>query len=238
MQKIALTIVVICSFSLQSNAQVVIGLLFGDKLKKGPVEFGLHGIVNRSNLIISNGGKAKSKLGFGLYFNYEINDEFYLSSSLFFTSPKGQKNITSQDPLYQFYDTSIFKGISGVTIERTLNYIELPIIIECRPMKHFGLGVGIYMAWLTSAIDHYSVNKYGGTVSYETSIKEELNQFDFGLNAGIHYHFMKNSDAQIRLSYYRGLMSVFKDDSFRYTENQVIQVGVLIPIKFGVKSKD
>ena len=61
----------------QANSQVLIGLLFGEALNRGPIEFGLNIIGNNSYTTIDNGSIRRNKLGFGLYMDYKFSDNFF-----------------------------------------------------------------------------------------------------------------------------------------------------------------
>src|SRR6478609_475394 len=68
----------ICLSASQVHSQVIIALLFGDKLNSDKLEFGLAGGLNLSH--ISNISDTKNRSGFnlGLFLNIKLDDHFFL----------------------------------------------------------------------------------------------------------------------------------------------------------------
>lgn len=225
------TIIIIASAPVKS--QVIIGLLFGEKLNNGNIEFGLNGIINYSNIDgLDNGGSPRSKFGFGLYLDYKISDKFILATSFFFASPKGQVNFNATDPFFTTPDSTLFPP-ADLTTERVLNYFELPIMLEYRPMPNVGLGFGGYISVLTKAQDYYANTFNDIDASYVVDIRDDMNRLDYGLMGSVHFHFNGDPGSQIRLSYMLGLNELFKEP-YAAAYNETFQLAVLIPIKFGV----
>jgi len=225
-----------CIFSLilvkQVNSQILIGLLFGEALNKGPIEFGLDIIANSSKTTIDNGSDNRNRLGFGLYLDYKIADKLILSGSFFFASPKGESNFNENDPLYDITDTLL----TGSSTKRDLNYFDFPVTIEYRPFSSIGIGFGGYISYLMSANDYYKVTLEGneGNVVHERSILSEMNRFDYGLIGNVHYHFKGDPGAQIMIKYMYGLADILKNGDNGNGSNETFQIGVMIPIKFGI----
>ncbi len=227
---IPIFLIALMGFAKQADSQVLIGLLFGDKLNKGPIEFGLDLIINRSMTTIDNGSEPNSRLGFGLYMDYKFSNNLILSGSLFFASPKGEKNFNDKDPLYNLTD-SLWVGSNTL---RELNYFEFPVMIEYRAYDRIGLGVGGYISYMTNAHDYYELSTDDGDITHRRSIMSNLNRLDYGVMAGLHYHFDGEPGSQIQLTYTRGLAELLKDGSKGNGYNEVWQLGIMIPIKFGV----
>ena len=218
--------------SQQTKSQVLIGLLFGEALNKGPIEFGLNVIANSSTTTIDNGSIYRNKLGLGLYLDYKITDRLILSGAFFFSSPKGEKHFNKNDPLYKLTDTLLV----GAKTERRLNYFEFPVIFDYRPFKRIGIGAGGYISYLISAKDYYkvSLNDNEGDVVHERSILSEMNRFDYGVVGSLHYHFKGDPGSQIQFNYLYGLTDILKNGE--KGNNVTFQLGVMIPIKFGLAS--
>ena len=227
---IPIILIALLGFAKEVNSQVLIGLLFGEKLNKGPIEFGLDLVINRSQTTIDNGSEPNSRLGFGLYMDYKLNPNLILSGSLFFASPKGEKNFNEKDPLYNLTDSLLV----GSKTLRELNYFELPIMLEYRAYERIGLGVGAYVSYMSNAYDYYELSTDDGDITHKRSVLSEMNRLDYGFMAGLHYHFKGNPGSQIQLVYEKGLADLLKDGSRGNGQNEVWQIGVMIPIKFGV----
>jgi len=91
------SMLVICTFSIffsqNANSQVVISLLFGDKLNSEKVKFGLDGGLNYSDLISESSDSSEDYKGFNLGFYFDIqlkkNSNWYLHTGLLLKSPMG-----------------------------------------------------------------------------------------------------------------------------------------------------
>jgi len=222
--------IIIIGFAQQTKSQVIIGLLFGEKLNKGPIEFGLNLAANQSTTSINNGSTYRTKLGFGLYLDYKINENLILSGAFFFSSPKGEKEFNESDPLYALTD-SLF---SGSKTERIMNYFEFPLIFKYRAFKRVGIGFGGYVSYLVNAHDQYHLSGNDGDIVHQRSILPDLNRFDYGLIGNLHYHFKGNPGSQIQFNYLYGLGDILRNGDFSQGSNETYQLSVLIPIKFGV----
>ena len=86
------------------------------------------------------------------------------------------------------------------------------------------MGIGGYLAYANAARDQYYGEFQGSTLGYERSILGELNRLDYGVAAGLHYHFKGNPGSQIRVSYQLGFNPVFKDASVPEAYNENLQI--------------
>ena len=76
-----------------STAQVLIAILFGDKLNSGKLEFGLMLSPTLTN-ITNIDANARPGIDFGLYFNMKLNDRFYFHPEAIPKLSFGAKDIT------------------------------------------------------------------------------------------------------------------------------------------------
>ena len=65
-----------------AHSQVLISLLFGDKLNSDGLEFGLEGGMNFSNISNLEGDKALSSFNLGFYFDIRLKKLFLSNSDL------------------------------------------------------------------------------------------------------------------------------------------------------------
>ena len=64
---VILTPIIILIFAFSANSQVLIGLLFGDKLNSPKTEFGLQAIINHSTISDISDSENYRGYGFGLF---------------------------------------------------------------------------------------------------------------------------------------------------------------------------
>jgi hypothetical protein len=81
--------------SLGLHAQIILGLLFGDKLNNERMEFGLGLGMNFSNLIGINGDQFRGAFCFGLYSSIEIGNsgKWTVNPKLFFKYTAGARGL-------------------------------------------------------------------------------------------------------------------------------------------------
>jgi hypothetical protein len=232
-------IIILLALANHAKSQVLIGLLFGDKLNKGPIEFGLNVFENISKTSIDNNSSNRYKFGFGLFMDYKLNENWVVAGSLCFASPKGEKEFDTKDPQFKRPKNQTVDSLIVLSnTERTLNYFELPITFNYRAFGRIGIGFGGYVSMLSKAVDHYVFEEGDEKLTYERSILAEMYRLDYGISGGLHYHFKGNPGAQIRVNYNLGLADLFKDSRNGNGHNEAIQAGVLIPIKFGLTSSE
>jgi len=227
---LAISILLTCTYA---NAQVLIGLLFGDKLNSPRTEFGLNLNLNHCNISDISNPEYKRALGFGLFFDFKITDNWVFGSSLFFLSPKGVENFNKSESFYGYFADSSF---IDATTTRKMNYFEIPLFMKYQLKSGFGLAAGFNVGLQTSSSDIIINSVYEGTSGYKADVKDNFNLFHLEAMAGLHYHFRGDPGAQIRLNYLYGLTNVYKDESGREGFSRIIQIGVTIPMKFGVTS--
>ena len=97
MKKILLFILLAgLSFS-TARSQVLIALVFGDKLNTPNIEFGLNVGGNFSTLTNYPDAKYTTGINLGLYFNFKLSDHFYLHPELQFLNRMGTKGVDDRD---------------------------------------------------------------------------------------------------------------------------------------------
>src|ERR1700744_2807672 len=97
------------------KSQVLIALLFGDKLNSDKLEFGLTGGPNFSS-ISNSSANVKSGLGLGLYFNFKLSDKWFFHPEALPKSPFGGKNL----PVYPLNDQHLDSAFKDGSISRSI----------------------------------------------------------------------------------------------------------------------
>jgi hypothetical protein len=120
-------IIVLLLFGYQANSQVLISLLFGDKLNSENIEFGLEGGFNFASL---DGVSSKSKRYFniGFYFDFNIKQDptWVFNTGVIVKSTMGAKDIE----VYSLNDEDLDSAFEGGTIERRISYWDVPFVLK------------------------------------------------------------------------------------------------------------
>ena len=219
-----------------ARSQVVIALLFGDKLNTPSLKFGLDGGINLATL--TNIDKSSFTAGFnlGLYFDILLkqNTNWYIHTGVLLKSPMGGDKLSTYSLADPALDTMFLSG----HVQRQLRYINLPILIRYKLKCQFFIEAGPMFGVLTKATDvFYNTISDENDVSYKNNIYNKCNWFDVGVMGGIGYHFMKGTGLNLGVRYYYGLTHVLAKGVPDPGQNNSLYVYLSIPIGAGEKSQ-
>lgn len=213
------------------HSQVLIGMLFGDRLNQGPIEFGLNISTNISDITNLEHSRRTVRAGFGLYFDYNTSKRWTFSASMYFKSPRGAQNLYEEDLFFDMGDGNIS---TDRDIERQLNYVELPVEAFYNINESMSLGAGAYLSYLHGTLDIVTAQLNGGEITYTKSFTGNMTRWDFGLQFHVRYHFKGEPGPQLRVGYARGLVDIYTSSDLT-AYNDAVQIQFLIPIKMGIK---
>ncbi len=146
---------------------------------------------NFSNIIgrgVSVGNEPKLGLRTGFSLESTVMNSFYLRTEL----------------LYNQKGSRISAGIGQQsTITQTFHMVELPVLACFEFTKGFGIGGGIYSAYL---IDATSESQFGSTSAPIQLIKSDLRKIELGY--AVEINFFKSSGLQGGLRYQRSISTI------------------------------
>lgn len=224
-----LSLLLLSGLHKMTSAQVLIALLFGEKLNSGKLEFGL--FVNPILTNISNlDSKYKTGLNLGLYFNIKISDNFFLHPEAGAKVSFGAKDI----PTYPTGNDTLDALYKDGSIERKIKAFSLPLLCSYRIAGLFFAEAGVQVDLTTKSKDIYRTTVNGNDLDYTTSIKDEVTRFDFGLLAGLFYKLKKENGMALGIRYLHGLTDILKPVPGTQC-NRVWQLTITIPVGAGGK---
>jgi len=221
---------------IRTNSQVLIALLFGDKLNTPSLKFGLDGGINFANLAGYSGSKFTNSFNLGLYFDIQLKKEtgWYIHTGVLLKSPMGGDNLTP----YLLNDAALDTMFAAGKIKRELRYINVPILVRYKFKPQIFIEAGPMLGVLVKATDlFYTTVNEDKDLSYKNNIYKKCSLFDVGVMGGIGYQFMKGTGIDIGVRYYYGFVSLPNDASYGTGTNQSIYAFISIPIGAGEKSK-
>lgn len=233
MKKPLLLFFILLMFGLQVHAQVLISLIFGDKLNSEYVEFGLDGGFNYSDLkgISSD---ARSNLNLGFYFDFMLkkNPKWLINTGVIVKSTMGAEKLD----VYTLDDLELDALFKDGKVNRKINYFNVPIVLKRNLGKGFYLGFGGMLGLRSKANDTFSKKiKEKDDLSYKLSVKEHIKTLDAGLLTSLNYKFVRGTGMSVYIKYYYGLVDVNANKDWDSQYNRSAYLGVCIPIG-GVKS--
>ena len=228
MKKIIL-IILLTSIGQIAYSQILIGLLFGDKLNNEKLEFGLNVSGNNTTISNSNNQTGFKSIGFGLYLDYKITDKLYFQTGFSMLDTRGIKKLTQSEIFKNIPDTLF--NISQKAY-RKIKYLTAPISIAYRHKSGFGLYFGGAFSMLLRANDILEARTQNELNILQIGIRDDISRFNIDGFIGLSYHFKGKNGAQLRFDYSYGLMNVYtgNNNSTGYFSKTSLQL--LIPIKF------
>jgi hypothetical protein len=223
-------------FGPNANSQVVISLLFGDKLNSESIKFGLDGGFAYSNLSNVNSSDNHRGFNLGFYFDFDLNEKsnLFLHTGLMLKSPMGTDGLAP----YSLDNAGLDSTYKNGTVNRQLKYINVPLLLRYKFKNHLFVEAGPMLGVMVKATDvFYATVNEDKDQSYKNNVTDQFNWFDAGIQAGIGYQLMKGNGMNIGFRYYYGLMDVVKDNPSDSQKNSSYNIYASIPIGAGEKAK-
>ena len=235
MRKKILVIAVLLLCSRAANGQVLISLLFGDKLNTGKIEFGLDGGLTLTSTDGLPQAGTLTTWNLGFYFDIKLKDPAWMvHTGVLVKSTLGADHI----PVYPLNDPGLDEEFSGGSVTRKLNYFNVPIMLKYRPKGQFFLEGGVQLGLLYKAADTFFQQvPDAGDLSYKLDIRDQYYRLDAGLIVGVGYRLLGGNGMNVGLRYYHGLADVVKDDTIPGQFNRAVYLTVGIPIGAGKAAK-
>lgn len=208
-------------------AQVIIALLFGDKLNTGAIEFGL--TVGPSFTDITGiAGKVKAGLNLGLYFTIRLSDRLSMHPEGIAKGSYGARDLLP----YGTGNDSLDALFTGGEVKRKINALSLPVLLRYQVKGKWFAELGPQVNLLLKPQDLFTNKVDGNELSYTTTIRDHITRFDIGLAAGLIYKLRKEHGMGLGLRYYGGFTDVQKATNGQQ-RNSMWQLNVTIPIGAG-----
>jgi len=215
------------------QAQVIISLIFGDKLNSDKIEFGLDGGLNWSDLKGLPNSKGLTGFNLGFYFDFKLkNPSWMINTGVIVKSPMGARDL----PVYSLNDPALDSAFVGGSVDRKLRYFNVPVSMKYYVTKHFYAKAGIMLGLRSKCFDEFTneiIDKED--LHYKLKTKDDYHPLDAGLLFGLGYRLSKGNGMNIGVQYYLGLVDVVVDDVSPNQFNRSLYVTAGIPI--GVKAK-
>jgi hypothetical protein len=218
-------------FMSQAKSQVLISLIFGDKLNSPFLEFGLEGGANFSS--ISNQESSGTNVGFnlGFYFDFRSkkNPAWMINTGVIVKSPMGARHI----PVYSLNDAALDATFEGGTVDREIRYFNVPILIKYQFKNNIYVKAGPQLGLLATAFDKFSNDIDKDDIVYKKTIRDQFHVIDAGITVGAGYHLNIGYGLNITVQYYYGLVPLLKGDLSPTQYNRSLYLTAGIPIGKG-----
>jgi hypothetical protein len=202
-----LSTVVLTALVGHAHSQVLISLLFGDKLNNGNIEFGLEGGASFSTINGSVGAEYKSGFNLGFYFGIKLKDKLSLATGVMVKSPLGAEGL----PTYSLGAADLDSVFLGGSVERRLNYFNVPILAKYKFGRFFAMaGPQLSLGYKAYHVFTRDV-KEDDDLTYPLENRSLYRPIEAGVAAGAGFHLNKGYGMNILVRYYHGLTEIRKD---------------------------
>jgi len=228
MKKIILLSILTILLIPAARSQVLIALLFGEKLNTPNIEFGLNVGGNLTTLTNYPDAKYLTGLNLGLYFNFKLSDHFYLHPEMLFMNQMGSRGTNNRDlPSPELQHETLETWVES-------NYFTLVFLPRYKLTNQLYFEAGLYGSYLLSADDYFLIKPENDSeLQYKVHAKPRMNNWDAGGQVGLGYKFGKGKGVNLSLRYSHGFINTHTDADLDPEMNRGLHVHVGIPIGLG-----
>lgn len=229
-----LIILFLCVSASYTHSQVLISLLFGDKLNSDQIEFGLDGGLNYSNISDFENTKRLRMLNLGFYFDFQLKrSPWNLRTGVMVKSTRGHDDLTKNDLLSINPDFE-FEDVEGIYSQR-LGYFDVPLLLKYKFKNKVFLELGGQTCLLHSSLIEFNASEGNREERIRTENGDFVNRIDAGILAGAGWAFKEAKGMQLGIWYYHGMTNVYKGITGK--TNSALTFKLLIPVGAGKKEK-
>jgi len=230
---ITLTLLLAVGYSAQS--QVLLALLFGDKLQSEKLSFGLNLGSNITTLSNIEEANYKPSFTLGLYFDIKLKrEQWSIHPGVDIKNTFGAHKINP----YEIGIPELDSLLASSLVHRKFKMIYVPATVRYTTPSGFGLEGGIQVGLLTRADDIFTrkdLNTKKDELTYRVKNSKSYHRIDFGFRGGLFYKLPKGRGVFINANYQVGMVDMPKENPGKPNRNMGFQVNVSIPV--GVKDK-
>jgi len=210
------------------KSQVIISLVFGDKLNSDKIEFGLDGGLTLSDMQGLDQSKVLGGFNLGFYFDFKMkNPNWMLNTGVLVKSPMGARGL----PVYSLNNPDLDNTFEGGSVTTNLRYFNVPVMMKYQFKNKFFAKAGIQLGLMNKAFDEFSNSIVADDdLKFERKTRDLYHPLDAGLTFGIGYRLMKGKGMNLGIQYYLGLVDVLIDDNTPSQMNRAWYFNVGIPI--------
>lgn len=227
MKKIISILAILISMSSVCYSQVLISLVFGDKLNSDKLEFGLDGGLNWSNISNLEGSDYNRGFNLGFYFDIKMSKKLFLHTGVIVKSPMGSEGLNP----YELGNANLDTLYANGNVSRELRYFNVPILLKYKFYDQLYIEVGPQLGLLNKAYDEFNVDVYDeDDLIFTNNTRDQYNRIDAGVTFGLGYRLMGGNGMNIGVRYYYGMVDIVKDNPGSKQLNSSFYIFAGIPI--------
>jgi hypothetical protein len=221
-----IVVLVLCFLTtVTTHSQVLISILFGDKLNTDKMTFGLM-LGNAWNSLSGYPSvDAQSNFNLGLFLTFKLKERLFLQFDALAKYKSGAKGL----PVYTLGDATLDTIYQHGNLQRSISYLGLTTTLQYRIWKYLNVEAGPNVLLRTKATDLFHADLELGEQLFEKEMKEATTTFDFGITSGISWQFSKGRGLKLGIRYYVGLVDLYASDEGTNAARS-FQINLFIPI--------
>ena len=212
-----------------ARTQVLMSVIFGDKLNSEKIEFGLDGGANWSQISDLDSSSYLRTFNIGFYFDIRLKNQWSVYTGVLVKANMGSNELTEEDLIFLEVPLQPQEG----TYSQRLNYFIVPGMIRYNFPNRFYLETGPQLALMYKSSVQFFSESDDEEILIKDFNKDAIRKLDAGLSAGLGYKLKPIGGLTLGLRYYYGLTNVYKNRSG--TKNSSIFLKANFPI--GAKKK-
>lgn len=216
------------SLASSSQAQVIMSLIFGDKLNNEQNLFGIHLDHSWNNMSLTQAQDPMNSFNLGLFFTHKFDENWHLNIDLMAKYQRGAAGI----PVYDLEDPSLNAFYADAEVLRKINYFSIPASMRYAFKGAYFVELGPQISIRTKAKDIFEASPPQGDLTLEVDIREGVKRMDFGFVSGIGMYIDKDRVNALGLRYQGGFSDVMVDQAGKQNHSQ-IAIYVNLPIGRG-----
>jgi hypothetical protein len=217
-------LITVMLMTLSSNSQVLLSVIFGDKLNSEGLEFGLEGGFNWSDISNLEGDKRLSSFNLGFYFDFRLKNQWNLYTGVLVKAKLGDDQLAPNDLTFLEITPHEEEG----RYSQKINYFVVPALIKYNFKNRIYLEAGPQFSLMHKAWVEFNSDTDNKKIRIRDFNKDNINRLDAGVIVGTGYKLMADSGMTLGVKYYYGFANVYKGVSG--TNNSSLFLKFNIPI--------
>lgn len=212
-------ILIILLFGLQTSlrAQVIMSLIFGDKLNNENNLFGIHLDYSLNNMSMSGAQDPLKSFNLGLFYSHKFDENWHMNIDLMAKYRRGAGGIAA----YDLEDSSLNSFYTDSELTRKINYFSIPASMRYAFQGTYFVELGPQVSFRLKAQDIFTSDLTQGDLTLEKDIREQVKRFDFGFVSGIGMYIGKDKVNAFGLRYHGGFSDVMKNYEGKQNHSQI-----------------
>lgn len=174
--------------SAPARGQVLFGYLFGDMLSSENFNIGFEVGMNFASIEGLEGAERMNRTAFGLFCDWRFSENLHMGGAVLPFAGRGAQGLAPVPT----GDPALDGQVAGGSMARSLNYVEIPVLLKWAPKREegFRVGAGPSFGIVTGAHDRYETVTPAGTgYVVERDIGGQIPGFDLGLSVDVEWRF-------------------------------------------------